>query len=284
MTYHRPIAVWLACGALLAARADARTMPRTEPAIEAERPAILERSGFVQQMGAALPLDATFRDEEGRTVSLGGYFGGSKPVILNLVYFNCPMLCTLVLNGLTDSLRDMSLVPGQDYEIVTVSFNPDETHVLAGQKKANYLASLGRPEAAHAWHYLTGSEDQIRRLTEAVGFRYAKDEKTGEYAHGSGLVVVTPGGRVSHYLFGVEYSSRDLRLALVEASEGRIGSALDKLQLFCYQYDHALGRYSTRVMAVVQVGCAATILSLGSFLVVMFRRESAQRRAAKAVA
>mgnify|MGYP001172835268 CR=1 FL=1 len=270
--------------AALAATAQARTMPAVEPALEAERPAILERSGFVQNMRASLPLDASFRDEEGLSVTPGQYFGQGRPVILSLVCFDCPMLCNLVLNGLVESLRAMSLVPGQDYELVTVSFDPEETHVLAGQKKANYLADLGRPEAAASWHYLTGEAAAIQRLTEAVGFRYARDEQSGEFAHGSGIMVVTPEGKLSHHLFGVEYAPRDLRLALVEASSGRIGSALDKLQLFCYQYDHALGRYSARLMAVVQVACGLTIFALGSFLVVMFRRESAQRRSAKAVA
>lgn len=275
MTSQRNMLALLAAAVFAAAAADAR-MTRVEPALESPRPKILERAGFEQKLGDRLPLDLAFRDEEGRTVKLGDYFG-DRAVILNLVYYECPMLCNLVLNGVVQSLKELTLEPGRDFEVVTVSFDPEETHVLAAKKKANYLAELGRPEAGPAWHFLTGGEDAIRALTGAVGFKYELDEKTGEYAHGSGILVITPEGRVSHYLFGIEYPARDVRLALVEASSGRIGGVLDKIQLFCYQYNHALGRYSASVMALVQVGCAITIFALGAFLVVMFRREAAQR-------
>lgn len=264
----------------LASVAGAQTLPREQPGLEAPKPAILERAGFVQKMGAPLPLEAAFRDDEGRIVRMGDYFDGRRPVILVLGYYECPMLCNLVLNGLVQSVRDVSLDLGDEYAVVMVSVDPEETHVLAARKKATYLAELGRSDAAGAWHFLTGDEASIQSVAGAVGFRYELDPATGEYAHGSGIMVITPEGKVSHYLFGVEYPSRDLRLALVEASQGRIGSALDKFQLFCYQYDHVLGRYSARIMAVVQVGCAATLVALATFLVVMFRREAAQRAAA----
>lgn len=263
------------------ARADVRAMPRAEPALEAPQPAIFSRTGFEQKLGATLPQDLMFRDEEGRMVRLGDFLHG-RPVVLSLVYFQCPMLCNLVLNGMVDTLREMKLTPGRDFEILTISFNPEETHVLAGQKKANYLKDLNRPGTEEAWHFLVGEDAAIRQLAATVGFRYEWDAKANEYAHGSGIMVITPDGRLSHYFYGVEFPERDLRLALVEASNGRIGRPIDKLQLFCYQYNHALGRYSTRIMALVQVGCLLTILCVGWFVVAMLRREAAARRVAEA--
>lgn len=264
----------------LAVQAGTRSMPGEPPPLEPVRPEVLSRAGFDQKLNAQIPLDLEFRDETGRTVKLGDYFG-QKPVLINLAYFNCPMLCTLVINGVVDAVRDVSFVPGQDYEILTISFDAREGHELAAAKKANYLKDLDRPGVEQGWHFLTGDEASIQALTAAVGFRFAWDEKAKEFAHASGIMVATPSGRLSHYLYGVLYPPRDVRLALVEASSGRIGNPVDQLMLFCFHYDPVAGKFSTGVMTVVRAGCLATIGAMSIFLVVMFRREASSRRAIK---
>ncbi len=223
-----------------------------------------------------LPLDVELRDEQGRSVRLGQYFG-KKPVVLTLVYYECPMLCTLTLNGLAGALRTLSFDAGKEFEIVTVSFEPKDTPALAAAKKAAYLERYQRPGAEAGWHFLTGDADQIARLTGAVGFRYAWDEATRQYAHPGGIVVATPEGRLARYLYGVEYAPRDLRLALIEASAGKIGTKVDQIVLYCYQYDPSTGRYSAALMRMIRVGGAATVLGLGAFVVVMLRREKQAR-------
>lgn len=276
---HRIIMALGLAGALTA-HAGTRSMPGEPPPVEPVRPAVLSRAGFDQKLNAQIPLDLEFRDESGRTVKLGDYFG-QKPVLINLAYFNCPMLCTLVINGVVDAVREVAFVPGQDYEILTISFDAREGHALAAEKKANYLKELDRPGVAQGWHFLTGDEPSILALTEAVGFRFAWDEKSQEFAHASGIVVATPSGRLSHYLYGVVYPPRDVRLALVEASSGRIGNPVDQLMLFCFHYDPIAGKFSAGVMTVVRVGCLAVIGAVSIFLVVMFRREARARRAIK---
>jgi len=223
-----------------------------------------------------VPLDTTFRDETGATVRLGDFFG-SKPVVMVFAYYDCPMLCTQVINGLSSALGVMSLNPGRDFEIVTVSFNPRDTPETAAAKKAVYLDRYKRPGAAEGWHFLTGDQPQIDRLTNAAGFRYAWDAGTKQYAHPSGVIVLTPDGRLSKYLFGIEYGPRDLRFGIVEASAGKVGTMADALLLYCYHYDPMTGRYGFVIMRAVRIAGAATVLALGAFIVVMVRREREPR-------
>jgi protein SCO1 len=242
-------------------------------AAEPDRPALLRDVDFAQHLGAAVPLDLGFRDETGRAVALRDYVH-DKPVILNLVYYRCPMLCTQVLDGLVSSLRALSFDVGREFEIVTVSFEPTETPALAAAKKDAVLEHYGRPGAAAGWHFLTGDRRATEALTTAVGFRYAYDEALHQYAHATALVLLTPGGRIARYLYGVEYAPRDLRLGLVEASAGRIGSPVDRLLLFCYHYDPATGKYGALVMRVVRLGGVATLLALGGLVLVLRRRDA----------
>ncbi|MEW6319534.1 MAG: SCO family protein [Acidobacteriota bacterium] len=236
-------------------------------------PDALKGVSFDQNLDAALPLDAAFRDEEGRPVRLGDYFG-RRPVVLAFVYYECPMLCTQVLNGLARTLEAMDETVGREFDVVTVSFDPRETPVLAAGKKKVYLDRYAREGAGTGWHFLTGDEPSIRALTDAAGFHYAWDERTSQFAHASGIVVATPDGRVSRYFFGIEYAPRDLKFALMESSAGRIGSAVDKLLLYCYHYDPQTGSYSFVAMNAVRMGGAVTLVALVGFVVVMIRRES----------
>ncbi len=239
----------------------------------AQSPAeVIEQVAFEQRINQPLPLELTFRDEAGRSVALGDYFG-RRPVVLALVYYECPMLCTYVLDGLVRTLRPLSFNPGQDFDVVVVSFNPKETPALAAAKKENYLKNYGRPGTANGWHFLTGEAESIRRLTEAVGFRYLYDSGTAQYAHASGVVVVTPQGKLFRYFYGIDYPSRDLRLALVEASANKLGTVTDQLLLFCYHYDPTTGKYGLLITRVLQILCLSTVFFLGVFLVTMFRRE-----------
>jgi len=238
----------------------------------AERPKILTDVGFDQHLGDTVPLDAVFRDESGKAVRLGDYFG-KRPVVLSLAYYECPMLCTVTLNGLASALDVLSFDPGRDFEIVNVSFEPKETPALAAAKKAAYLHRYKRPGAAGAWHFLTGDAAQIRRLTDAVGFKYAWDEQTKQYAHASGIMVLTADGRLARYLYGVEYAPKDLRFAIVEASQGRILSPVDRLLLYCYHYDPTLGRYGKSVMAMLRVAAVLTLGGLGAMIYGLSRRD-----------
>ena len=242
-------------------------------AVLAQSPAeVIQQVAFEQRINQPLPLQLTFRDEASRPVALGDYFG-RRPVVLALVYYECPMLCTYVLDGLVRTLRPLSFNPGQDFDIVVVSFNPRETPALAAAKKENYLKSYGRPGTANGWHFLTGEAESIRGLTEAVGFRYLYDAGTAQYAHASGLVVVTPQGKLFRYFYGIDYPPRDLRLALVEASANKLGTVSDQLLLFCYHYDPTTGKYGLLITRVLQTLCLSTVFVLGVFLVRMFRRE-----------
>jgi protein SCO1 len=235
-------------------------------------PAQLREVGIDQRLNEKIPLDLSFRDETGRPVELGEYFG-RKPVILSLVYYECPMLCTMVLNGQVAAMRAMPLNLGEHFEVVTVSFNPKETPALAAAKKEEYVRHYGRPGAGRSWHFLTGDESSIRRLAASVGFRYSFDPKTGQYAHASGIMILTPEGRLARYLYGIEYSARDLRLGLVEAAAGKIGTPVDAFLLYCFHYDPMKGKYGLVIMNVMRALGAATVLALGSFLLVMFRRD-----------
>lgn len=239
-----------------------------------ERPAALQGVAYTQRLGEAVPLDLAFRDEAGVTVRLRDYFDGSTPVVLVPAYAACPMLCPLVLNGLVSALRALAFDVGREFTVVTLSFDPRETPAQAADRKTALLEAYRRPGAAAGWHFLTGDEDAIRALTAAIGFRYRWDAAGQQFAHASGIVVLTPEGRIARYLFGVEFSPRDLRLALVEASAHRIGSVVDELLLFCFHYDPVTGRYGRLALDAVRVGGLATLLGLALFVGVMLRREA----------
>ncbi|HEV8231277.1 MAG TPA: SCO family protein [Thermoanaerobaculia bacterium] len=236
------------------------------------RPPILRNVSIEQRLDQPLPLDLPFRDETGRTVRLRNFFG-KRPVVLVLAYYDCPMLCTQVLNGLLAAMRILSFDAGREFEVVTVSFDPRDDPGDARAKKEPYVARYGRPGAAAGWHFLTADPPAIAGLTEAVGFRYAWDERIGQFAHASAIYVATPTGRLSRYFYGIEYAPRDLRLALVEASAGRIGTPVDQLLLYCYHYDPAAGRYGAVVMNMVRVAGVGAVLVLTAFLAAMWRRE-----------
>jgi protein SCO1 len=241
----------------------------------AEVPAALREVGFDQHLDQMLPLDVEFADEHGRAVKIGEYFG-DRPVVLAFVYYGCPMLCLQSLSSLAATLGVISENPGEDFEVVSVSIDPRETPALAFEKKAHYVERSGKPSIANGWHYLTGTEANIHRVTQAAGFRYAWDASLQQYAHPAGIVIATPKGKVSRYLFGIDYGPRDLRLAVLDASEGRISSPLEKALLYCYHYDISSGRYSLAIMRIVQLAGIATVLSLGTLIVVWTRRERRQ--------
>jgi protein SCO1/2 len=235
-------------------------------------PPMLREVGIDQKLSAPLTLALSFQDETGRTMQLRQYFG-EKPVILAFVYYECPMLCTQVLNGLVESLRTLSFDVGKQFDVITVSFDPGETPKLAAEKKASYLKQYDRAGAEQGWHFLTGDSAAIRQLTSAVGFRYKYDSVTDQFAHASGIMVITPQGKIARYFYGIEYPARDLRLALVEASENKIGSPVDVLLLYCFHYDPLTGKYGLVIMNVLRAAGIATVMALGTFMIVMFRRD-----------
>ncbi len=257
--------------AFLALTLAAGPLPDTGSPSSAVPPAVAGLA-FEQKPGSQVPLDATFHDERGREVRLGE-FVARRPVVLVLAYYRCPQLCTLVLNGLLDGLKGVPYRPSEEFEVVTVSFDPRESPELAAAKKAHYVEGYGRPGAEKGWHFLTGSKDQIDRVAAAVGFHYAYDAAHDRYNHPSGLMILTPEGRVSRYLFGIRFPARDLKLGLVEASEGRVGSVVDQLLLFCFHYDGETGRYSFAIINAVRAAGAATVLALGVMLVRQWRRD-----------
>jgi protein SCO1/2 len=225
-----------------------------------------------QNLNAQVPADLAFRDENGNPVRLGDFFG-KKPIVLSLVYFDCPALCTEVLNGELHTLRAISLDLGKDFDAVTVSFEPKDTAALAKAKRDVYAGQYGRPGAAQNWHFLTGEAQSINALTQAVGFHYAYDPAIHQYAHAAAIMILTPDGRMARYFYGVQYPARDFRLGLVEASQGKIGTVTDHALLFCYQYNPETGKYGLIVMNVVRAGGGLTLLALGIFMFVMFRRD-----------
>jgi protein SCO1 len=246
--------------------------PYGTPAGKSPTAPLLRDVGIEQRQGAPLPLDALFRDESGREVRLGNYFG-DKPVVLALVQYRCPMLCTLVLNGFLKSSQGMPLEIGLDYHVVTVSFDAREGSNLAAEKKKHYVRSYRREGAAEGWHFLTGDQPAIDRLTQAVGFRYHYDPQSDQFAHASGIVVATPDGRLARYFYGIEYSPHDLRLGLVESSAGRLGSPVDQVLLLCYHYDPLTGKYGLAISGALRLAGSLTVLVLGGFLFVMVRSE-----------
>ena len=235
--------------------------------------------GLDQRLDAQLPLDLTFTDETGKPVRLREYFG-TKPVILSLAYYDCPMLCTLVVNGLIRTLRTLSFSAGNEFTVLTISFNPTDTAKMAATKKQTSLQSYNRAGAEAGWHFLTGDEATLRQLTQAVGFRYRYDTERKEYAHASGIMVLTPEGRMSRYFYGVEYAPRDVRFGLIEAASGKIGSAVDQLLLLCYHYDPATGKYGMVITRSLQLAGAATVLGIGGFIFLSLRRDRRQKSTA----
>lgn len=244
-------------------------------------PDLLTRVGIDQKLDAQVPLDLPFTDETGRAVKLGDYFGG-KPVILTLVYYECPMLCTQVLNGAVGAFKTMNFTAGREFDVVTISFNPKDTTALAREKKRTYVAKYGRPESASGWHFLTGQQPAIDALADSVGFRYVYDASTDQYVHASAIMVLTPQGRVSKYFYGIEYPPRDLRLGLVEASDGKIGNPVDQVLLYCYHYDPSAGAYSMVVMNVLRLAGLATVAAIAGFVAVMAARDRRKPKGAVA--
>jgi len=235
-------------------------------------PPILREVTIAQRLNEPIPPEIIFRDENGQTVHLGDYFG-TKPIVLSLVYFDCPALCTEVLNGELRTMKAISLDLGKDFDAITVSFEPKDTPERAKAKRDVYAGQYGRSGARENWHFLTGDQPSIDALTQAAGFHYAYDSASRQYAHAAAILVLTPHGRIARYFYGVQYPGRDVRLGLVEASEGKIGTPTDHALLYCYQYDPATGKYGLMVMNVVRAAGVLTVLVLGIFMFVMFRRE-----------
>jgi protein SCO1/2 len=250
-----------------------------------EKSPILSKVGIAQHLNQQLTLSLTFTDDAGQQVQLASYFG-QKPAILALVYYQCPMLCSEELNGLTGALQMVDEVPGRDFNVIVVSIDPSEGTDLASTKKRSYVKRYGHPETASGWHFLTGAQPNIDALTKAVGFGYTKipgpDGKLTQFAHASAIQIVTPAGKLAQYYMGVEYSPKDLRLGLVEASNGKIGSPVDNILTYCYHYDPGTNKHSLIVARVVQLGGLVTVVSLGSFMFVMFRRDYRQVHHAEA--
>jgi protein SCO1 len=234
------------------------------------RPPGLKHVGIEQHLNEQIPPNLTFTDESGKPVRLGDYFG-RKPLILNLVYYNCPMLCGEVLSGLESALRVLKFDVGKEFDVLTISFDPKETPAMAAAKKAEFLKRYGRPGAATGWHFLTGPQSSIDALTNAAGFQYEYDPKTGQFAHATAIMILTPEGKIAQYYYGVEFAPKDLRLGLVQASQNKIGTIVDEVLLYCYHYDPDKGKYGAIISRILKLAAGATILLLGTFLIVMFR-------------
>ncbi len=234
------------------------------------RPAGLKHVGIEQHLDDQIPADLQFRDETGKPVRLGDYFG-KKPVILNLVYYRCPMLCSEVLSGLESALRVLKFNVGNEFDVLTVSFDPTDTPEIATAKKADYLKRYGRAGAADGWHFLTGPQNSIDALTKAVGFQYQYDPKIQQFAHATAIAILTPEGKIAQYYYGVEYAPKDLRLGLIQAADNKIGTPVDAVLLYCYHYDPDTGKYGAIIGRILQLSGLATVLVLGTFVAMMFR-------------
>ncbi len=252
-------------------------LPAARAEDKSHLPPVLREVRFDQRLNEQVPLDLTFRDETGKAVRLGDYFG-SKPVILVLAYYRCPQLCTRVLNGLVQALMHIPFDVGKEFNVLTVSFDPREKPELAAAKKKTYLERYGRAGAGQGWHFLTGDEPAIRRLTDAVGFHYTYDAKNDQFAHASGIMVLTPAGRIARYFYDISYSPRDLRLGLIEASANRIATPGDQILLFCFHYDPLEGKYGPAIINFIRLGGVLTVLSLGTFIGIMVRQERRRAR------
>ena len=271
MNYIRSITGIVALLALSVV-AGAQTIPDNVGKSSSGLPAQLQNVGFAPQLNAQLPLDLSFRDESGRDVQLREYFG-RKPVVLALVYYGCPMLCNQVEMGVVGSLKMLSFNAGRDYEVIFVSFDTRETPDMAAKKKVAAVSRYARPETASGWHFLTGKEEAVRALASAANFRYSFDEQHNLFAHASGIMLLTPDGRISRYFYGVEYPSRDVRLGLVDASAGKIGTPIDHLLLYCFQYNPETARYSATVLRIVRLSGVLTILAIVVGIVIFRRRD-----------
>lgn len=235
-------------------------------------PIELQEVGIEEHLGDSISLDLEFTNDKGETVLLKDYFDGKRPVILNLVYYECPNLCTLLLNGFTKSLKDFEWTPGENYEIISISIDHEEDKWLAQKKKEAYIEKYGRPEAADHWHFLLGSQENIKQIADELGFKFRYDERQDEYAHSSVLFILTPDGKISRYLYGIEFPTRDLRLSLLEAAEGKIGSIVDKLLLFCYHYDPIGKQYAILAVNMMKVAAAVTVIVLSILIVLLFKK------------
>jgi protein SCO1/2 len=239
----------------------------------ADQPKLPGHVSIAQKLNTRIPLDLQMRDEQGKVVRLKEYFGKGRPVLLNFVYFRCPMLCPMVLEGTTTALTHLKFDIGKEFDVITVSIDPRDKAADAARFKEKYIRHYGRLESASGWHFLTAHESAIKKLADTVGFQYAYDSRTDQFAHGAALLVLTPDGRTSRYFYGFEFKPRDLRLAIVEASEGKVGNVTDQMLLLCFHYDPATGKYSRNAMMFARAGGVATLLTLGGFIGVMFRRE-----------
>jgi protein SCO1/2 len=279
MKQVRTIANWVAVLMLALAfaggvRVSAQTVPDNVGAPASGLPVALRNVGFEPPLNGQIPMALHFKDEAGRDVAFGDYFHG-KPVLLALVYYGCPMLCNQVEQGVVGSLKMLSFNPGTDYEVVFVSFDPRESADMAAQKKTSALSHFGRPQTAAGWHFLTGTKDSIDAITQAANFRYSFDPKTNIFAHASGIMLLTPDGRISRYFYGIEYPSRDVRLGLIDASAGKIGTPIDHILLYCFQYDPSTARYSATILRIVRIGGLFTIFTIVAGILIFRRREHA---------
>lgn len=277
MKFYSRTAAAVVMAAALAAPAGAQVMPEPGQPSSA-RPGILGKIGIDQRLNQQVPLDLPFVDERGRDVKLGDYFG-KRPVILALVYYECPMLCTQVLNGVVSALGVVKFNAGTEFDMIAVSINPKEGPGLAAQKKQTYVDRYKRPGTEQGFHFLTGTQASIDRLAQAVGFRYEYDAEIGQYAHGAGIEILTPKGVISKYFYGIEFPPRDIQFGLIQASEQRIGSRIDDVLLLCYHYDPATGKYGLVAIDAVRIGGVATVLAFLAFLFVSLRRERAAKQA-----
>jgi len=266
--------VWLIAAAIALALLPTSTPAQLQGPVQdiGVRPSLLKEVGIDQKLNQSIPLDLEFRDEHGKPVRLSEYFG-QKPVILSMVYYNCPMLCTQVLNGIESSLKLIPMDIGKQFNVITVSIDPTERPVLAEAKQALYTGLYGRPGAAEGWHFLTGDEQQIRQLANALGFRYAYDPDSKQFAHASAIMLLTPEGKISRYFYGIQFASRDLRLGLVEASEGKIGTPVDQVLLFCYHYDPSTGKYGLLISRLIRTAGAVTVLAIAVLILVLYKKE-----------
>lgn len=265
--------LWMLSAALLMAQRGPMSGGIMSPPANM-RPPGLEFVGIEQHLNGEVPGDLEFRDDLGNTVKLGDYFGKGRPVILNLGYYQCPMLCGELLQGLSGSLRVLKFDVGKEFDVVTVSFDPHETTEMAAEKKRNIMKRYSRPGAEKGWHFLTGSAESINALTKSVGFQYQWDEKTQQYAHATAIVVITPDRRIAEYFYGVEFSPKDLRLGLVQASQGKIGNIADQVLLYCYHYDPRIGKYGAVISNILRLAALATMLIVGAFVFIMFRADA----------
>jgi protein SCO1 len=274
---YRIFAFMVLSSAALMAQASGEMRKAEDLRQQNTRPSVLEKVGIDQRLGQQVPLDATFRDELGRPVKLGQYFH-KRPVLLALVYYDCPMLCTQVLNGLTSALGVLKFNAGQEFDVIAISFDPRETPQLAGAKKQVYLDRYKRQGADQGIHFLTGDPEAIKAVTEATGFHYVWDEKTSQFAHGSAVMLITPEGKLAQYYYGIEYSPKDMRLGIIEASNEKLGNVVDQVILYCYHYDPTTGKYGAVAMNLIRAGGVLTVLVLGTFMAISFRRDALNSR------